>query len=691
MVNMAERDGENSAAGAAPAALRTRFGTADVFISYASLDSAVAEAVCGALEREGMTCWVAPRDVVPGEFYADAIVRAIDAASLIVLILSKNAAGSAHVLREVERASSKRHPVVSLRIDLAPLPAALEYFLNTSHWLDASASGVDRALPRLVDAVQRLLAPASTEQPGHSADAPKPVADLSPRLPVSSHASQRLSRSLLALGALIAVALAYLVVEKFWLSPHATSERPIAAVTSAAAPVAVISDKSVAVLPFVDMSEKKDQEYFSDGLSEELIDLLAQVQDLRVPARTSSFYFKGKQSTIAEIAKALGVSHVLEGSVRKAGSTLRVTAQLIRADNGYHLWSKSFDRDVKDIFKVQDEIAAAVVEALKAKLLPAPQLANAYRTTNTEAYNQYLLGNSSLNRGNEDGLRSALQAYRKAIALDPNYAAAYAGLAFSEFFVADTTGDAEMMQRAVTAAERAIALAPDLPLGYLTRGFLRSTHSWDWTGAQADFEKALALDSGAGQAQDFYGSLLASVGRLPEAIAAERKAIELDPLSGWPWENLGVYLMASGQFAAARPAISRALELNPEASQMSYSLGRLELLEGHAQEALTVFRRISHEAIRQCGSAMAEHTLGHVKESQQALDELAAKHARESAYQIAEVYAWRGEKDHAFEWLQRAYAQHDGGLSDIKYDPVLATLRADARYAALLKKLGLPE
>jgi serine/threonine-protein kinase len=181
------------------------------------------------------------------------------------------------------------------------------------------------------------------------------------------------------------------------------------------------------------------------------------------------------------------------------------------------------------------------------------------------------------------------------------------------------------------------------------------------------------------------------VGRLPEAIAAAKKAIELDPLSGWPWDNLGTYLMASGQFAAARQAISRALELNPEAFPISYNLGRLDLLDGHAQEALTLFRRLGFEPIRQCGSAMAEYTLGHAKESQQALDELAAKYAQNSAYQIAEVYAWRGERDRAFEWLQRAYTQHDDGLSDIKIDPLLATLRTDARYAALLKKLGLPE
>jgi adenylate cyclase len=660
-----------------------------VFISYASQDVAVADAIVATLEGHGVACWIAPRDVQAGALYADAIVRAISGAKALVLVLSEKSVASPHVGKEIERACSKQRSIIALRIDEAPLSPALEYFLGESQWVDARAGSMDTAVAKLVAAIR--------DQPRTAPAINPPLMSATSALnaPALSHELRHKRLLLAAACAAVVVALAWILADRFWISKHVSQETPAATASPAASagvPASpVISEKSIAVLPFVDMSEKKDQEYFSDGLSEELIDLLAQVQDLHVPARTSSFYFKGKQSTIAEIAKALGVSHVLEGSVRKSGNTLRVTAQLIRTDNGYHLWSKSFDRDVKDIFKVQDEIAAAVVEALKAKLLPAPQLANAHRTTNTEAYNQFLLGKSSVNRGNVDGLRAGLQAFGKAIALDPNYAAAYAGLAHAEFFVGDMTGDAEMMQRAVTSAERAVALAPDLPDGYVARGFLRSTHSWDWAAAQADFEKALALDPGDGQAQGLYGGLLARLGRLPEAIAAAKKAIELDPLSGWPWDNLGSYLVSSGQFAAARQAISRALELNPEAIPISYGLGRLELLDGHAQEAHTVFRRIGFEPIRQSGSAMAEYTLGHTKESQQALDELAAKYAQNSAYQIAEVYAWRGETDHAFEWLQRAYAQHDDGLSSIKYDPLFATLRADARYAALLKKLGLPE
>jgi TolB-like protein len=326
---------------------------ARVFISYASPDAAVADTVCAALERGGISCWIAPRNVVPGEFYADAIVHAIDTTKIIVLILSQSAAGSPHVLREVERASSKRHPVVSFRTDLAPLPTSLEYFLNTSHWLDASATGLDRAAPKLVEAVRHLLGPASVAVSGKESETmPAPskpaVHERQNTQPIS-----RLSRFAVAVaGGAIAVIVGYLAVEKPWISRKATEQKPAAVVTTATAPATPsVPDRSIAVLPFIDLSEKHDQEYFSDGLSEELLDQLAQISELKVASRTSAFYFRGRTEEIATIASRLKVAHVLEGSVRKAGDRIRVTAQLIRADSGYHLWSKTYDREVKDVFK----------------------------------------------------------------------------------------------------------------------------------------------------------------------------------------------------------------------------------------------------------------------------------------------------------------------------------------------------
>jgi TolB-like protein len=458
---------------------------------------------------------------------------------------------------------------------------------------------------------------------------------------------------------------------------------------SAATAPEAISSKSIAVLPFVNMSADKDQEYFSDGLSEELIDLLSQVPDLRVPARTSSFYFKGKSEDIATIARKLRVAHVLEGSVRRSGNTMRVTAQLIRADNGYHLWSKAYDRDVKDIFKVQDEIAATVVEALKAKLLPAQELASRHRTASTEAYNQYLLGIQFRLRDTPDGNRRALAAYRQAIALDAGYAAAYSGLSETEWRIADqSTGEAAGYERALAAAERAIALAPDSPEGYWARGQLRNYYYFDWHGAQADYHKALALDPNYVPALIQSGDLLATLGRVREGVATIRKAIALDPLSVMAWRRMARLLTHGGEFSAARQAVDRLFQIDPQGDPSSFAAD-LELLAGRPHEARAAIEAETTD-FRFDGIAMAEHTLGHAAESQRALDSLVQRRATTMAYQIGEVHAWRGEKDQAFDWLERAYRQRDGGLTYLGYDRFLDSLRSDPRYRALMTKMKLP-
>jgi TolB-like protein/DNA-binding winged helix-turn-helix (wHTH) protein/Tfp pilus assembly protein PilF len=491
--------------------------------------------------------------------------------------------------------------------------------------------------------------------------------------------------------------LAVAVIAAGFLAGRLLTSRRAADTAQAPSPVvhtgpparAAIPEKSIAVLPFLDLSEQHDQEYFSDGLAEELSDLLAQVPDLHVSARTSAFYFKGKQAPLDEIARALGVANLLEGSVRKSGNTLRVTVQLIRTDSGYHLWSKTFDREMQDIFKMQDEIAGAVVTALKAKL--APTQAAAYRTPNAEAYNQFLLGRQLHRRVDLDGVRRAVEAYRKAIALDPNYAAAYAELAIAESFVASGTGDAAGLDRAMLDAQKAVAIAPGEPDGYAARADLRASYMWDFAGAQADLAKALALDPSDNVIRRRYGYLLGSLGRLPEAIAALRKAIELDPLSTPAWGRLGRYLTFTRDFAAADEALRWALEIQPESSYALMSLGTLQLQEGHAAQALVTFGKVSVVGLRLAGGALAEHTMGHVQASQQALGELIDKYPQEAAYQIAQVYAWRADRDQAFAWLDRAYRQRDGGLSDIKFDPLLGSLRADPRYDAMLRTMRLPE
>jgi serine/threonine protein kinase/Flp pilus assembly protein TadD len=449
-----------------------------------------------------------------------------------------------------------------------------------------------------------------------------------------------------------------------------------------------INEKSIAVLPFLDMSEKKDQGYFSDGLSEELITLLAQVQDLQVIARTSSFHFRTQDVSLKDIARTLGVAHVLEGSVRHAGNTVRVTAQLIRTDDGVHLWSQSYDRDVKDIFQVQDDIAAAVVASLKLKLLAVGS--DPHRSDSPEAYNQFLLARQFGRRGNLEDIERAVAAYRQAIALDPNYAAAYAGLSFSETAIANSTQDVARFALAHDAVEKALELAPQFVDAYRARAQFR-LETLDFAGARADSETALTLAPGESAVQSLYGAQIAAFGKIPQAITAMERAIDLDPLSGYAWANVGLLQTVTHDYPAARASIERALAINPSADAFHFALGQLDLLQGRLAEAQAEFQKQGAEASRRMGVAMVEHASGHDKQSQAALKELIAKNAGDSAYQVADVYAWRGEKDKALEWLERAYQQRDSGLNGIAYDPLLSSLKDDPRYGALLKKLELSD
>jgi TolB-like protein/DNA-binding winged helix-turn-helix (wHTH) protein/Flp pilus assembly protein TadD len=518
---------------------------------------------------------------------------------------------------------------------------------------------------RLIATVQRAAA---------STDIPHPP--IMPGKPASSR------RIWLIAGVALAAAFtaAYFWRDMAW--EHLIGQSPTTSV--------VVRDTSIAVLPFVDMSESKDQEYFADGMAEELINMLTKVPELRVPARTSSFYFKGKQATIADIGHALGVAHVLEGSVRKSGNTLRITAQLIRVDNGYHAWSETYDRKLDDIFKIQDEIADAVVTALKVQLNGGSIAPRGHGTTNPEAYNAYLLGRQLYLQGTVPRWHQAIDAYQKAIALDPHYADAYAELAVSQYYVADQTGDPALWKSAEQAAQKAIDLDPSLASGYSVRGTLRYLHRYDWVGAESDLKHALALDPTNSRVLSRYGNLLSYFGRTEEATAMLQKAIERDPLESTNWQELGIALSESGDHAGAYDAFHHALAIRPADNFSIFHLARLQLIDGKAQDALATFQTNSDEEFRGAGTAMAQHTLGNAKASQQALEKLIATGAEDAAYQIAEVYAWRGETDKAFEWLERAYRQQDGGLADLKCDLQLASLRSDPRYAAMLRRLNFP-
>jgi TolB-like protein len=680
-----------------------------IFLSYASQDAEAARHIVETLRAAGIEVWFDQSELRGGDAWDRQISKQIHECALFIAVISTHtdARAEGYFRREWRIAVDRTRDMADDEAFLLPVvidgtpdaTARVPDKFREVQWTRLPGGATPAAF---VERLRRLLtpnehgAPTPPRLPAGAAPVTGALRDISSpaHKPVTGNfaASWQL-RLVLLLVAAVVIVIAYFLVDRTVLSKRvAEAGKPSAPLTRAAASPgqSPIPEKSIAVLPFVDMSEKKDQEYFSDGLAEELLDLLAQVPDLRVPARTSSFYFKGKADDIASIAQKLRVAHVLEGSVRKAGSTIRVTAQLIRADNGYHIWSKTYDRGIKDIFKVQDEIAAAVVDALKAHLLSTQPITGRHRSDNTEAYTEYLLGNQLRARDLPDTNRQALAAYRKAVALDPGYAAAYSGLADAEWRVADqSSGEPASYQRARAAADTAILLAPDSPEGYWARGLLRNNYYFDWDGAEVDFQKALALDANFVPAQVEYAYLLATFGRLAEAIAMLHKALALDPLSEPAWHALALLLGNTGQLSEARVAARRLAEVDPAGSDWAFGADA-DLFGGRTREALEGYQR-EPGPIGLMGQAMAEHSLGHAAESQRALDKLIKDKSESMAYQIAAVYAWRHENDKAFEWLEQAYLRHDGGLGYVTYDRYLANLRTDPRYTALLRKLKLPE
>ena len=462
-----------------------------------------------------------------------------------------------------------------------------------------------------------------------------------------------------------------------------------------AAPATPDPSMSIAVLPFIDMSRQKDQEYLADGIAEEILIALANVDGLRVSGRTSSFWFKGKDAKLAEIGRELRVRSILEGSVRKEGNRVRITAQLLNASDGYHLWSETFDRDLSDIFRIQDEIARAVAAALQVRLAGDATGRGRGRPARIEAYEHYLLGRDYMRRGiNETNFRMAADAYEKALALDAAYAPAWAGLSRALLSLGDygaTPAEiAEGGQRALAAAEKAIALDPGLPDGYLARADARKFLAWDLAGAQVDVERALALNPGDASANRERGIVLLSLGRTPEAITALRKAADLDPIAAATWVHLAFAYVALGDMESARSAIDRAREITPDDSWAWFTVGSMALLEGRPVEAATAMERAPEEFWRIAGAALTQHSIGKETAARDALETLTARFGHVAAYQIAQVHAWRGARDASFEWLERAYRQHDPGLAQVKYDPLLRSIRGDPRYDALLVKMKLP-
>ena len=683
---MAEGGGDEKASGSTPS----------VFISYASPDSATAETACEALEKAGVTCWIAPRDVTPGAFYGDEIVHAIDAAKAIVLILSQNAATSPHVLREVERAASKRHAVISLRIDKAPLPAGLEYFLNTSQWLDASSGDTVRALPKLVSAVQiAIQAPTVTPTGVPMVHAPAPA--------VFARSRKRMA---LVVASVVSLVIVGFAADRLWLSTHRTAARPATApVASAPVPVTAapaIPEKSVAVLPFVDMSEKKDQEYFADGMAEEILDLLAKIPGLRVIGRTSSFQFKGKNVDLREVGKSLGAAYVLEGSVRRSQDRIRVTAQLIATRDGAHRWSDSYDRPIGDVIRVQDDIAAGLVRAIQVAVGAADPVVRE-AAINPAAYDLYLKARAARDRLDAQGTRESIRYYEQALRITPTFAEATLGLAsVLTFYVTsgeggtDTARSAteEVAARARAAIEAAFKQNPDAASLYGMRSAIYSAQDLNFPAAQAEIDKAIQIAPDDSDTQYFASALECTLGRWEAGLEHKRAALEQDPLNAGRHSGYANCLLRAGHPNEAEEQARRALAISPTADLAGMYLGHAALIRGEFSVALDAFKQIPSDFTdaKLAGLAAVYYAMARTKDSDAAMRQLETTMAATDPYLIAQAHANRRELDAALQWLNRAADAKDGFIPAFaKGDPAFNRYKSDPRYRAWLRRVGLPE
>lgn len=677
-----------------------RYGmTEPVFISYASADALLANRVCDFLEQHGTPCWIAPRNVRPGDLYADAIVKAINACPLLIVILSRTSVSSGHVLREVERASAKQRPLISLRLDSVALPPAMEYFLSASHWLDASDGNLDGALTQLADALQHHVGELSQGSAG--VDRLTGMRGGAPHRDPPRGGSWRLGRTTIVASCVaIVLGLAYIASRKLWPTSTANvAAAPAMPAVVGAQPEFSPPPHSLAVLPFVNLSGNPSDEYFSDGVSVELLDSLARVRDLQVVARTSSFSFRDKGLDIIQIAHKLNVGAILEGSIRKEGKHVRIAANLINAATGFRLWSESFDREMKDVLQLQTEIATAVTSALQAKLFTdSAGLLELGGTRNSQAFDAYLKGEGLVGKPFDvASMREQFAAYDEAIRLDPKFAKAYVAKALAEIIYAGNSATAsgarDTFAMALSNARTAVALAPDLGEAHSALGFALDAGFQDYAAAAVEYERAVALAPGNSHVLAMAARFLSEIGRSEAAVAQARRAVILDPLNVGTYRILGLVLLYTHHFAESVQAFDHALSINPQAVQAAANRGLALVALGELDRARESCASPPVDWLSHLCLAITFQKMHHETDAQAAMQALRAAAAddNDQAYQYAQVYTQWGDKQQALNWLETAYRIRDPGLLQLKVDVFMDPIRTEPRFQSVLAKMQFPD
>jgi len=635
--------------------------TQAIFLSYASQDADAARRICESLRAAGLEVWFDQSELRGGDAWDQSIRKQIKECALFVPIITPNtqAREEGYFRLEWKLAVDRSHLMADNKAFFVPVligdvsePAALvpDKF-RERQW---SRLDDDATIVAFSERVAKLLTGSASQ--GKSAPEASPM-----------------------------------LVSAVPTVPLKKDDTP-----------------SIAVLAFANRSASADDEYFSDGLADELLNVLAKIKDLRVAARTSAFSFKGKQTTVEEIGRTLNVATVLEGSVRKSGNRVRISVQLVKAHDGFHLWSETYDRTLEDIFAVQDDIAQLVVTQLRSTLLGESRSDTAGiiadvagaakdRSDNAEAQRLYLQGRYLLARKSEQDLLRSVQLFEGAVALDADFALGWAWLAQAYNDVGGWGAGwqdgliHDAHRKALTAVEKALSLAPDLVQAHLSMAYIQMGYAWDWPRADAAIQRALELAPDSADALTAAMKLAFCLRRFDEAETYGTRAFALDPLNAACARMLAIVLFGAGKVVAAEAAIRQSLVLSPDAIASRHALALILSALGRHEEALAEARIERAEWAQLTALAVIHwgmNTEASRRESVRLLATLIEKHAAHSAIQIAHVHATHGDIDQAFEWIARAYRQRDAGLAYTNAVPFLDPLRGDARWKPMLRKLG---
>jgi TolB-like protein/Flp pilus assembly protein TadD len=666
-----------------------------VFLSYASEDAEAAQTICHALRAAGIEVWFDQSELRGGDAWDRRIREKIHECRLFVPVISAHTEqrDEGYFRREWKLAVDRTHDMSEKKTFLVPVVvddtrergAAVPDKFHDIQWTRLPAG---EPAATFVSRVAGLL-----RQTDHGTSTDEAHAGV----PAGAKPDASRARWLLivatAVAVIVVVSSAYVGYERLSRSKRVATSQAVPSSAVEPAATTPTGEKSIAVLPFVNMSPDKDQEYFADGLAEELLDQLAKTPGLKVIARTSSFYFKGKQATVTDIGRTLHVANVLEGSVRKSGNRLRVSTQLVSTASGEHLWSETYDRELKDVFKLQDEIAGAVVQSLRLNLAGSPANPQTAPTRDLDAYQLYLRAKVALDKNNRSSIAAAERYGAQAIKLDPKFAlarlaAAYAALAQADnSFVPPQVG----YERGRQLALQALALDPSLAEAHAILGYVHRVFDWDWSAADAELQTALGSDPSNAQALQFAGLLAYTLGQWDDSLRQLRASAAINPLDTYTMWNIGTALYLAGRYQESERSYRTLLDFEPNFSWTHSYLAKTLLALGRPDEALAMARQEPEESNRLDILPIALDGAGRRVEADKALATLATRYGDTDAYFVAMTYASRGETDRALEWLDRAYRQHENGLVEITGERLFKKLAGDSRYKAFLRKMNLPE